>query len=605
MWKRRPPKLPKPGGFAPDLELFHNVRMGVRTTQGVTLGSTLLALALMVTLALTITSVMTANLQLTRSASNRQQALNLAESALALAIDKILEDPTYGGPTSPVLSLSLPNSPDGTGTVRFQSGPNAPTSTNNLVNPNGVVVNGRNVPPFTAHIVAQGEYRGAVHQVEAMLKVPALPALICEGQLRSDGALMVAAVETVDEVLPLVLDPSLPSLPATLASNESSDQAIVLGPDTRVNGDVQASGGIRLVDATRTTIQGELLSYSDSTPLPTVDLITYDPLGSGAPYITLDFSLGRDPVLSGRLRRTGDLNIDGDLNLDSGLLYVDGNLTVSGGLIGRGAVVVTGNATVQQASDLDAGFQVALLTGGDLTLAGRNQRSSFVQGVAYCEGAFTADGVTVVGVTVVKGNGQVNLRNANLVYLPENEHIIVAEDLTFQMNYVAGGPVPPEYIGFFTQLETLDTTVKDGAGSPPVIRPGPPAQILPALYEVKVGGLGTLPVAGPLEMNLVFFQTLAANPDLLIQALNAVPIDITMDFNTGNQERIRITPLGVVNLLAGLFWSPAPFSTTAFNAMDQQYRAAEGSVVLMDLDLSKFLRWEDRVRVALWREARL
>ncbi len=318
--------------------------MFIMRNRGITLGTTLLVLALIVTLAFAVSSVMTANLQLTRAGQNRQTALNLAESALALGTEQILAQADYGTASgTPLTRVTLQSAPGGEGLLTFTPGELPRHSLNNLTNPNGESVQGRVVPPFTAYLVAEGRYNGVVERVECMLKVPALPALACEGQLNSSGSLLVSAVETFDEVLPLVQDPNSPHLPATLASNEASAQAIVLGTDTRVSGDVQAVGGIQLLSSATTVIDGSLLEYSQEVPLPDVTLADYDPLAMGGAYIELDWEPEQNPTFNGRVRRAGDLNIAGDLNLESSLLYVDGNLQVSGGIIGRGAVVTTGD----------------------------------------------------------------------------------------------------------------------------------------------------------------------------------------------------------------------------------------------------------------------
>lgn len=569
-------------------------------TRGITLGTTLLVLALIVTLAFAVSSVMTANLQLTRAGQNRQTALNLAESALALATEQILARPDFGtNPGSPMTRVTLDSAPGGEGVLSFTPSEVPRHSLNNLTNPNGESVQGRVVPPFTAYLVAEGRYNGVVERVECMLRVPALPALACEGQLNSSGSLMVAAVETIDEVLPLVQDPNSPHLPATLASNEGSAQAIVLGTDTRVSGDVQAVGGIQLLSAATTVIDGSLLAYSQEVPLPDVTLLDYDPVVMGGAYVDLDWEPEVNPTFNGRVRRSGDLNVTGDLNLESCLLYVDGDLTVSGGVTGRGAVVTTGDLFVNQAANLDNNHHLGLLAGGDLSLGGANRQSSYIQGIVYCQGDFSARGVTIVGVTVVKGNGQVNLQDCNLVYLPGNDSVEVVEPLTFKITAQGRGT-----IDLLDEAFLFDFSMEPAPPGTQVVRPN--RTVVPASYLVTItmsnGVRLQTPAAGPQD---IAAQThFALMPHLGSIAESA----FQLEFNTGTQAPVEI------NMAAFLFewlaWTNSMMGSNPvvpswlraiWDTAVSEYDNIGGLITVMEFDPSKFLRWEDRVRVALWR----
>lgn len=571
--------------------------MFIMRNRGITLGTTLLVLALIVTLAFAVSSVMTANLQLTRAGQNRQTALNLAESALALGTEQILAQADYGTASgTPLTRVTLQSAPGGEGLLTFTPGELPRHSLNNLTNPNGESVQGRVVPPFTAYLVAEGRYNGVVERVECMLKVPALPALACEGQLNSSGSLLVSAVETFDEVLPLVQDPNSPHLPATLASNEASAQAIVLGTDTRVSGDVQAVGGIQLLSSATTVIDGSLLEYSQEVPLPDVTLADYDPLAMGGAYIELDWEPEQNPTFNGRVRRAGDLNIAGDLNLESSLLYVDGNLQVSGGIIGRGAVVTTGDLFVNRAANLDNNHHLGLLAGGDLTLRGTNRESSYVQGVVYCQGDFTARGVTIVGITVVKGNGQVNLHDCNLIYLPENDSLMVGDSLSFVIGGPDGSTSQFVLLGFSveaappgTQVQRLDGTTRPATH---IVTMGPGNASFPAQ-----------PVAGPQDIAIMLNLGVMASYADLHDAT-----ELSMSFNTGANSTLPFdmaTFQGEFMAYLMMVTTPNPpvpqLAQNLWSAAVGEFQTTGGDVVLMEFDPSKFLRWEDRVRVGLWR----
>jgi hypothetical protein len=192
-----------------------------------------------------------------------------------------------------------------------------------------------------------------------------------------------------------------------------------------VAGDVQAVGNIQLAPGDDCQVGGEVRGGALPVSLPQVNLQALDPAGPGC--VDLPASM-TSQTLSGRGRASGSLLVNGDLELDAALLFVAGDLRVRGGVKGKGAIVVLGTTTIENGCSLDAGHRLALLSRGDVTLTGGGAQGSFFQGLVYTEGRLTANQLTLVGSVLAQGNGPVGLTESNVVTLGDTQDYLLGPD---------------------------------------------------------------------------------------------------------------------------------------------------------------------------------
>lgn len=560
----------------------------------------MLVLSLLVTLAFTMAGVLCTHLNVTNQRENRLLALDLANSAVARGIYELESNARFGEYdqyTSKRQEILTVEHDGGTGYLTFEqkNDQGLVASVNNLRFPGAVAApDGRSVPAFTARLVGEGRVGGCTQRVEAMLKIPALPALASDGKVNCTGQVLVAAVERYDEVAPLVLSHDSPKLPADLAANASGSDAVTLGPGSVVTGDVQAVGKINLTDES-SRVLGELHTGGDPTPLPKLEISKFDPVLDGRPYTKFDWTPDPNPTFSGRLRRTGELTITGNLNLDSGFLYVEGDVSVEGSITGRGAVVTTGKLTVGNGALLDANNALALLAGSDLTLNGLDRKASFIQGVVYSEGTLHVNHVTVVGATICRSaTATLEVNDANLIYLPNSEDFQIIKPITFSISTAPGFlgqaeagpelfsaqmiPLPP---GTCKEKEfggvkyTAEARFKIGYTDPSSQE----------YKEVEIYG------------NEEFLEVLKAfyHSEQYSGAAAISHPGYQVSYSAGEPE-----------LMHGDSW--AKIGMNQFHAesgagthLSQISGNWDENAKIFVLQPSKFVRWEDRLRVALWR----
>ncbi len=257
---------------------MRQARCGV---DGVSLGTTLLVVALVVTISFALASLSVTHLNLMGVSSNRVQAENLAHSAITQAIEKILAgDGSFGEEqlAGETITVTHSEAPDGAvGLLAFSpteaNSLGLPYSVNNLRGAGSVVgVGHRVVPAAAAHLVGVGRCRGVEKRVECILHVPPFPYAIASSvPIRSVGSLTIAGVTDPGDMLEVVAngtsDPK--AVPADLVTNATSAQALVLGGDTVVTGDAQSSGGVEL-DPDGTKILGEVRTYADPAAIPRI-----------------------------------------------------------------------------------------------------------------------------------------------------------------------------------------------------------------------------------------------------------------------------------------------------------------------------------------------
>lgn len=550
------------------------------------MGTTVLVLALLTTLAFTLASGLVAHLSLTTAAENRERALEVAESAAALAVAAIMNDPQLAAGV-----LRVSPSPGCEGVVSFDLEGEVPPSTNNLHEPVSVEGSGgARVPAFTARLVALGSCRGTRELIEVMLRLPTLPALGCEGRLEASGGLLVASVEEFAQVAPAVLDPSAPRLPADLFSNLAEEDAIRLGSPTQVAGDIHSAGGVTLPDDAR--VAGEVRTQAEPVPIMDIAIEEFDPVRDGLPFVDLTWTPDPNPTFSGRVRRSGDLAIEGNLTLQSALLYVDGDLVVRGAVTGRGGLVATGSITVEQGSDLQNGAGVAVLAGGDVTLSGLDRRGSFLQGVVYARGNLAARRLTVVGAALCRSS-ELRVEEVNVIALPDSEGLPETQPLTLAFT---DGTTPYDFpVEIHAVPEGTTVTFK----SPFYDANGQPVMVTkPALFAFVYDDK-TVPVADTQQVRDMLRDFFTAHTGA--RGANHLG-QLHMAFNTG--DVIKCSDNGMYQDAvgaAGGLPGAQPGLRQVLNTSQSQFQATGGQVVALALDPNTFLRWEDRLRVALWR----
>ena len=355
------------------------------------------------------------HLRTTSRAESALHASNLARSAIAAGIAKVLDNQDYGVEQLPDDTVSL-ETEHGTAYLTFNPSVaednDLAFSTNNAAGTTSVEGGGgRIVPANTVHLVARGFSGGVVREVETVLSVPTFPwALAANGEvIIRDGAVVGSLPEGV-------WPPSLSELePADLVSNSTSSSAILLGSGSKVLGDVETPGGVVLADGT-VSVEGQIRESAEPTTLPHMDPAELDPAvlgiafdditGVGLSGATLTAAAGAasPTALSGSARHDGELQLDQDLALSGALLYVNGNLRVNGNITGTGVIVVDGDLEVTSGVTLDGATKVAIVSSGKVTLRGVGPASSTIKGLFYAENGLLAEEITVIGAMIAAGD---------------------------------------------------------------------------------------------------------------------------------------------------------------------------------------------------------
>jgi len=404
--------------------------------KGSALGTTIILTTLSLVMLLLMGQMCVFHLQFSSEVERRQQALNLAESAIHEGLAALLADDTYGGD----VRVTHPDYPEGSfGQLTFAH--TGAWSTNNLKKNVNAAGWERVVPPSAAHLVGTGRVGGVTEVVEAVYVRPPFPkAMLASGPIEAKGHLSVSGVAAGA--------PADNRLPGSIASNSASTDpahpAIRIGPACSISGDVSAPGRIDVDAAAH--VGGSINSQAGPQPVPPLDVpmlisrvrtVTGTQVLAGTlPSTTVDWYSGC----------TGSLRVEGDLILKDGVLWVDQDLVVTGGIQGQGLVLVKGNVEIQAGTALGAQNLVALAAGGDVTLRGQDRSSYYFQGMVYTEGNLIAREITVLGSVVAngaEGRGGIELENVNLVQTVgsvETNYGIPQRSLFYDPNKPPGTP---------------------------------------------------------------------------------------------------------------------------------------------------------------------
>lgn len=536
-----------------------------KRSAGISIGTTLLAVALVATLAFTLASLSITHLSLVARTSQSEQARNLARSVVNQAIAGVLEDKSFGT-AGEELVVSLAGT-EGEGRLTFSEDTAAdwgvPRSVNNIAGTGSVEGGqGQVVPVAAVHLVGVGESGTTRHRVEAILIIPPFPfAIASAGPIRSRGSVLIAGLPQGEEP---TLD--LEKLePADLLSNFPGAGAIRLGANTTVSGDIQAVGEVVLDDG-NIRVLGEVRSQAAPEQIPDLDSEEFDPAAQGLAFDPLSLqssgtTAGDEPsaVLSGAVRSDGDARFPHGLELDGATLFVDGDLVVENGLRGSGVVVVTGQTRISGGTNLSTENQVALLSEGDITLSGHGPLSSRFHGLLYTDGGLRAEQISLVGTLVARGDPGVDLRDT----------YVYVEKVPVQEEEAGGLPVDQ---WFFPLWEPKGAVAAEMPGTVPFLHVVSDGEKLTATCEfTNSGGTFTNP------RDFETFLNVLLNPYNGAAMLQAGEIDLT------TQE--------VLDTVYG----------PGFGGGESGITYVDGTG-LVTMTPSQFLKREEGIRLALWRE---
>ncbi len=337
----------------------------------------------------------------------RRQAEIYAQNALEETIAQLVENPKF---RSNVTVANSPGHPENAqGLVTFDQG-QAWKSVNHFEE-----AGDEDVPEKTAHLWALGRFGGAEVKIEAALAMPAFPfAVASSGPIRTSGAFFAGTIDNPDHAdVPIDSPDILKYLKqASLLSN--GDSLALSGNPVHVTGDLVCAGLVDLGSGVK--VDGQIRSHASKKPIPDLDFAKFDTAGKPLLLQLAPGSLRRNEPIKGYARCDGDLVVEGDLALEEAILYVDGSLTVRGRLSGKGALFATGKVVLETTA-LGALDQLALISGGDMTVLGRPGQRSKLVGLLASKGNLRLSDLTVVGAVVCAGSEdrELSMDNVNVL----------------------------------------------------------------------------------------------------------------------------------------------------------------------------------------------
>lgn len=368
----------------------------------------------------------------------RSRARDSAESVIHLAIAKLSKDPGFGSSREPgsVLRCAAPDLAEGCQAVlSFEAATAAanriPTSTNNLASQSpGVGDGGRPLPGHSCHLVALGQCYSQKIQIETVFIQPPFPTgCASSGPVRLDSVRLWGIPPSTpmqsNATSSGAFLQTIPAIPAHVYTNSPNPDGLIIGPNTSIRGNAACCGGI-LQDPSA-VVDGEVQPNSRTNTVP-----SYNVQGM---FNTIAQYVGQVPYQEGKPVQSycvvgSDLNIVGDCEIAGGVLAVRGNLSIQGALKGQGFILATGSITANGNSAFESSDKIALLAGGDLTMAGQSETTHTFNGILYCRGNLVAHDLTVIGALICdapNGNGQVDLRRMTVA---QTNVSIVAQVIT-------------------------------------------------------------------------------------------------------------------------------------------------------------------------------
>ncbi len=564
------------------------------STRGLSLGGTLLAIAVLSVLAFTLAGLSVTHLQLSSRQEHGLAASNAARSVVSQAISRILQRKEFGETRGLDEEIRW-EGPDSLGLLTFHEATarreRMSFSTNNLNKAEDT--HGADdvlVPSSTVHLVGVGRSGDVERRVEAVLRLPPFPwAIASAGRVETRNGVLIASLPAGVWPPPTNEDELLP---ADLLANGRDARAVVLATGSTVLGDVETPG--QVIQASGASVKGEIRSGSSEVVLPTLNPAEYDPLVKGREHFDVT---GSEAELTGSARGQGVVTFSQHLTLSNSHLFVEGDLNLPRGVSGAGVIVATGDISIGASANLEAMTELAVVSGGRVTLAGRGTERSHLRGLFYAEGGLRAADITLVGTLLTgESSSGVELDRVNVLYEPpspiEQDGEIVAT------RYQVLGRVTYDMLGNHLRLPPSLRTEKLAEGqsyaSP---RPGQNTLLVGVSIEPTNGDYpvsvsitaGAVPVFMP-PMRLAS----RADLDDYRQALETAFSDPTLHNRfSGRDDVVADNPifLGIVNALNAAIREELSNGGSSTQFVDASSR-----------DLSQFLPIEDRIRIVSWLE---
>ena len=410
---------------------------------GIALGTVLLGMTTMLTLVFLVLSTSLSHLSLVSRVSQTEHANNLAEAALADAIEALIsQNGEFGKKPSDRMLVTTAGLDDAEGIVSFnRSEFPGKHSTNNLESEGSIPgAQGRVIPGRSVHLIARGRVGEIERWVECIYHKPPFPdGLVSSGSVLASGLILngVSQEEGYAGGDPSQIIPEN-KVPANLFSNAvdggPGEPAVVLGPDCHVSGSVGAAGGV-VIDP-KAIVEGEVLPGHEPRPVPKVDIA--DRMATLAPNsVDLASSYGGNLTLDKNWfnNAPGGLRVSGDLDLNGTALTVRGPMLVGGRITGTGVIFVDGSLSISDGgSTVATTGQVAIAATGDVNLSASGPDGNYFKGLVYSEGDVSVNDITVVGTLVTNGQrgseGNVKLDNVRFVRSPGGVDISVSAPIS-------------------------------------------------------------------------------------------------------------------------------------------------------------------------------
>ena len=421
---------------------MHRVVKTAVRSQGASLGGTLLAISVLALLAFSLSSLMVTHLRMSSQQDRSLLASNAARSTVSAAIAKIMENSKFGqtGALEQEVRLELP---EAVGILTFNQDSaqknGLPYSTNNLDGREDAPgAEGALVPASTVYLTAVGRSGGVERRVDVVLRVPPFPwAIASGGRIDTRNGVYVASLP--EGVWPPPTDES-ELLPADLVANGIGSKAISLGDQSTILGDVEAVGSVYIQSPSKVVVKGEVLSGSSPVEIPVIHPADFDPISKNIDHFEL--TAGNVEELTGTARAGVPLEFVRPLKLDNAQLYVDGDLTLRGGVTGTGALIATGNVTVLGGARVEAPTELAVISGGQVRLAGEGPERSRIRGLFYADKGLEASEMTLVG-SLLTGNASTGIALDEVNVFHEQPRDVGVKKSTASGNVVYFGKYEP------------------------------------------------------------------------------------------------------------------------------------------------------------------
>lgn len=456
-----------------------SMRAPFSNRRGTAIGTTLMIAALAMVVAFVLAGTSFSHLNVNARMSNGQKAEMVADSVIAKALADVIDSGgLLGQPSEPGYSAWITVTIDeAQGRLTFDpaTAGSLGYSVNRHEQSSAPGFQGRVVPQNCLHLVGLGVCNGVERRVESLVFLPPVPfALGSSGPIHSQGNLVVGSLSGPSQVLSANNNAAL--LPGSLRSNATTNNAISLGAQTLVTGNVQSAGGAVLDPAS--SVLGSVQTRVSPIALPLPDLTAMDP-GTGA-GVTLQAGTIPAPQLYGLNRADANLVVAGDLMMNDALLYVDGDLQIQGNVQGRGIIVSRGDVDIQDGAALDGQNQAVLLANGDVALRGTGAFGSAFQGLVYTEGDFSAQQISVVGALIgnkTTGSGP-GASSGSQIFLDDARMVGISAYGSLQLPPPASGTGPRRFQARAGSIPifTIDASYANGqinnSNAPYSIMPG-------------------------------------------------------------------------------------------------------------------------------------